>query len=77
LSTLAVVAESDIDAGRIEALSYRNHVLDLQLTVPSVAELDEFAQRIGSRGRFVAHIQSTTPSEAGVEGRVQIAEAQR
>jgi general secretion pathway protein L len=73
LSTLAVLAESEID-GRIEALSYRNRVMDLQLTVPSVMQLDAFAQRIGDNGRFVARIQSTNPNEAGVEGRVQIAE---
>lgn len=73
LSTLAVLAGSEID-GRIEALSYRNRVMDLQLTVPSVMQLDAFAQRIGDDGRFVARIQSTNPNEAGVEGRVQIAE---
>jgi type II secretory pathway component PulL len=76
LSTLAVLAESEI-GGRIEALSYRNRVMDLQLTVPSVMQLDAFAQRIGDDGRFVARIQSTNPNETGVEGRVQIAEAGR
>jgi general secretion pathway protein L len=73
LSTLEVLAKSDID-GRIEALSYRNRVMDLQLTVPSVMQLDEFAQHVGDDGRFVARIQSTNPNETGVEGRVQIAE---
>jgi general secretion pathway protein L len=73
LSTLAVLAESEFD-GRIEALSYRNRVMDLQLTVPSVMQLDQFAQRIGNDGRFVARIQSTNPNETGVDGRVQIAE---
>jgi general secretion pathway protein L len=73
LSTLVVLAESEVD-GRIEALSYRNRVMDLQLTVPSVMQLDAFAQRIGDDGRFVARIQSTNPNETGVQGRVQIAE---
>jgi general secretion pathway protein L len=73
LSTLAILAESEVD-GRIEALSYRNRVMDLQLTVPSVMQLDAFAQRIGDDGRFDARIQSTNPNETGVQGRVQIAE---
>ncbi|HEY7672786.1 MAG TPA: type II secretion system protein GspL [Gammaproteobacteria bacterium] len=75
LSTLAALAGSQVDGGSIEALSYRNRVMDLQLTVPSVMQLDTFAQRIGDDGRFVARIQSTNPSDAGVQGRVQIAEA--
>jgi hypothetical protein len=37
-------------------------------------QLDQFAQRIGNDGRFVARIQSTNPNETGVDGRVQIAE---
>jgi general secretion pathway protein L len=76
LSTLALLAESEID-GRIEAMSYRNRVMDLQLTVPSVMQLDALTQRIGDNGRFVARIQSTNPSESGIEGRVQIAEVGR
>jgi general secretion pathway protein L len=74
LSTLTVLAESEIEGGRIDALSYRNRVMDLQLTVPSVMQLDTLTQRIGDNGRFVARIQSTNPSDTGVEGRVQIAE---
>jgi general secretion pathway protein L len=77
LSTLAVLADSELEGGAIEALSYRNRVLDLQLTVPSVMQLDAFAQRIGGSGRFVANIQSTNPSDTGVQGRVQIAEVSR
>jgi type II secretion system protein L len=76
LSTLTLLAESEID-GRIEAMSYRNRVMDLQLTVPSVMQLDALTQRIGDNGRFVARIQSTNPSESGIEGRVQIAEVGR
>jgi hypothetical protein len=37
-------------------------------------QLDTLTQRIGDNGRFVARIQSTNPSDTGVEGRVQIAE---
>jgi general secretion pathway protein L len=74
LSTLAALAGSEIEGGAIEALSYRSRVMDLQLTVPSVLQLEAFAQRIGDNGRFVARIQSTNPSDAGVQGRVQIAE---
>ena len=77
LSTLAVLAESEVDGGRIESLRYSNRVMDLQLIVPSVMQLDSFAQRIGESERFVMSIQSTSPRDAGVEGRVQIAEAEQ
>jgi general secretion pathway protein L len=75
LSTLAVIAAAEVADGRIEALSYRNAVMDLQLVVPSVTQLDTFAQGIADSGRFVARIQSTNPNDAGVEGRVQVVEA--
>lgn len=72
LSTLAAVAEFRPDNSLIEALSYRNDVMDLQLVAPSVPSLDSFAQQIADTDRFVARIQSANPSESGVEGRVQV-----
>jgi general secretion pathway protein L len=76
LTTLAAVAESTVADSRIEALSYRNRVMDLQLVVPSVPLLDQFVQGVAAGERFEVRIQSANPSDAGVEGRVQIAGAQ-
>jgi general secretion pathway protein L len=76
LTTLAAVSESMVAEGRIEALSYRNGVMDLQLVAPSVPLLDQFSQGVAAGGRFQVRIQSANPSDAGVEGRVQIAGAQ-
>jgi hypothetical protein len=72
LSTLATVAEFRPGDSLIDALSYRNSVMDLQLTAPSVPSLDTFAQQIADTDRFVARIQSANPSDAGVEGRIQV-----
>lgn len=77
LTTLAAVAESYSAATSIEALSYRNEVMDLQLVVPDVPSLDTFAQQISSTERFDVRIQSANPSDDGVEGRLQIVTAER
>ncbi len=76
LTTLAAVADSTVADSHIEALSYRNRIMDLQLVVPSVPLLDQFAQGVASGERFEVRIQSANPGESGVEGRVQIAGAQ-
>lgn len=76
LTTLAAVADATVPDSRIEALSYRNRVMDLQLVVPSVPLLDQFAQGVAAGERFDVRIQSANPSDAGVEGRVQIAGGQ-
>ena len=72
LSTLAVIAGAQAADSRIEALSYRNRIVDLQLVVPSIASLDTFQQNIKSTNRFDLRIQNTGPSDDGLEGRVQI-----
>lgn len=77
LTTLAAVAESYSASGLIEALSYRNEVMDVQLVVPDVPALDAFAQQISSTERFDVRIQSANPSDDGVEGRLQIVAADR
>lgn len=72
LSTLAVVAASQVEDSRIEALSYRNRTLDLQVIVPSISLLDTFARAVNETNRFDVRIQSTNPGETGIEGRVQV-----
>ncbi len=72
LGTLDAVALATGSEGRIENLSYRNRVMDLQLVAPSVPALDEFARRLDETQRFSARIESANQTDAGVEGRVQI-----
>jgi general secretion pathway protein L len=75
LSALGAVAASRDPALRIDALSYRNRVMDLQLVAANVSALDEFARALQSTHRYAAKIESTTNTDKGVEGRMQIAVA--
>jgi hypothetical protein len=59
---------------RIDALSYRNRVMDLQLVAGSVDELDTFARNLEQTKRFSPKIESANQSDTGVEGRLQISE---
>jgi general secretion pathway protein L len=72
LSTLAAVAEARDQATRIDALSYRNRVMDLQLVAGSVDDLDAFARTLEQTKRFTPKIESANQSDTGVEGRLQI-----
>jgi general secretion pathway protein L len=72
LSTLAAVAEAGGGASRIEALSYRNQIMDLQLMASSVAALDEFERALDTTQRFEARIESSNTEVDGVQGRIQV-----
>lgn len=72
LTTLAALAERRDPASRIEALSYRNEIMDLQVVAPDIPSLDDFARAMTDTERFDVRIQSATPGDAGVEGRIQI-----
>jgi general secretion pathway protein L len=72
LSTLGAVAESRAEDLRIDALSYRNRVLDLQLVAANVSALDDFARMLQDTRRYAAKIESTSNTDKGVEGRVQV-----
>jgi general secretion pathway protein L len=72
LPTLAAFAANAADSSRIEALNYRNDVMDLQLTVSSVTVLDEMSQRINATQRFTMNVQSSSPQDEGVDSRIQI-----
>jgi general secretion pathway protein L len=54
----------------VEALSYRADVLDLRVLAPSVAALDRIQHAATERG-MNAVIQSATPRDSKVEGRLQ------
>lgn len=74
LTTLATVAEHGTD-NLLQALSYRDAVMDLRVIVPSVTELDSLRQQIVGTNRFDVRVESTTPGDKGVEGRLRIVEA--
>ncbi len=72
LSTLAAVAAARDPELRIDALSYRNQTMNLQLVARSVPALDEFARGLEQTRRFDAEIEAANQSDAGTEGRVRI-----
>lgn len=75
LSTLAAIAAARPPDARVDALSYRNRALDLQLIVPSVSALDEFSRSLEQTRRFEVEIEAANQSQAGTEGRLRIAGA--
>jgi general secretion pathway protein L len=75
LSTLAAIAVVRAPELRIDALSYRNRVMDLQLMAPSVTALDEFSRALEQTRRFDVEIEAQNPVDSGTEGRLQIVEA--
>jgi general secretion pathway protein L len=59
----------------IETISYRAGVIDLRLTAPDVATLDNIQKAVSASGRFQASIQSTDQVADKINGRIQIREA--
>ncbi len=72
LSMIAAVAAAHPPGSEATGMSFRNGILDLQLSVPSVPALDEFARRIEQGRPLQVRIQSTSPGDRGVDGRMQI-----
>lgn len=60
---------------KIEAISYRAGVIDVRLTAPDVATLDNIQRIVSNSGRFTASIQSTDQVGDKVSSRIQIREA--
>jgi len=56
---------------KIDALSYREQSLDLQVTAPDLAAMNRLSQRIAQQG-LSADIQSSTPVAGGVEAHLQV-----
>ena len=59
----------------IEAISYRAGVVDVRLTAPDVATLDNIQKAVSNSGRFTAAIQSTDQVGDKISSRIQIREA--
>jgi hypothetical protein len=72
LSTLAGIASVGSADMRIDALSYRNRVMDLQLMMPSVSALDEFSRTLEQTRRFDVEIEAANQVDSGTEGRLRI-----
>jgi general secretion pathway protein L len=72
LATLAAIAAVRNAETRIDALSYRNRTMDLQLVAPNVPALDEFARGLEQTRVFDAEIEAANQSDNGTEGRVRI-----
>jgi general secretion pathway protein L len=72
LTTLAAIAAARDPQMRIDGLSYRNRVMDLQLMAASVPALDEFARGLEQTKRFAAEIQAANQRDDGTEGRVRV-----
>jgi type II secretory pathway component PulL len=58
----------------IEAISYRAGVVDIRVTAPNVAMLDNIERAVDQNGQFQATIQSTDQDGDKVNGRIQIQE---
>jgi len=77
LDTLEAVATARNEETLLQAMSFRDGVTNLRVIAPDVQALDTLAQGLSREGRFQASIQSATPGDDGVEGRMQIAEPNR
>jgi len=63
------------ESADIEAITYRAGVIDVRLTAPDVATLDNIQKIVSSSGRFSASIQSTDQVGDKVSSRIQIRES--
>jgi general secretion pathway protein L len=61
-------------AVKIEAISYRAGIIDIRLTAPDVATLDNIQRAVGASGRFGATIEGTDQVGDQVSGRIRIRE---
>jgi general secretion pathway protein L len=73
LPALSALAEAmaQVPSATIEAMSFRGNALELRLTAPTVESLDGIKQAI-SRNGITAELQSATPRDGVVEGRLQV-----
>ena len=74
LQQLGIALQQNATAN-IEAISYRAGVIDVRLSAPDVATLDNIQQLIGNSGRFSASIQSTDQVGDKISSRIQIRES--
>ena len=74
LQQLSIALQQNASA-EIEAISYRAGIIDVRLTAPDVATLDNIQKIVATSGRFTASIQSTDQVGDKVSSRIQIRES--
>jgi type II secretion system protein L len=72
LSTLAAIATLSGSETRVEALSYRNNQMDLQVVAPNVTVLDEFTRQLEQTRRFEVELEAANQVDSGTEGRLRV-----
>ena len=73
LQQLGLALAANVSA-EVEAISYRAGVIDIRLTAPDVATLDNIQKQVSASGRFSASIQSTDQVGDKINSRIQIRE---
>jgi general secretion pathway protein L len=73
ITTLEAIAAMRDPALRVDALTYRNRITNLQLIASDVGALDKFARDLEQTHRFAPKIESANQGNGGIEGRLQIA----
>ena len=76
LSTLAAVAGARDPQMRMDALSYRNRALNLQVVAPSAAAFAELERKLEGTRRFSVELEANNPVDDGTEGRLRIVGAE-
>ena len=73
LPAITVIAQAmaQAPAARLKSVSFRNNVIELNLTAPSIETLDGIKQGMNRDG-FTAEIQSANPNGTVVDGRLQL-----
>jgi hypothetical protein len=71
LGTLSL-ALGEAPGAQIEQISYRNHVLDMKLTVPDIDTLEHIKSLVADHGALQMNIEQTRPADGKVESQVEI-----
>ncbi len=66
------IAFAETPGIKMQTLSFRSGIVDVQLVAPNVEALDQLRALISGPGKFTAEIQSANPKDDAVEGRMQI-----
>lgn len=76
LATLESVSRALTAApeAKVESLSFRNGIMELKISAPSVDSLDRIQRQIEAAGSLKANILSANPRGDAVEGRIQLTE---
>ena len=72
LSTLLSVGAAVGQQAELQSMNFRNGIMDLKIVAPDVETLDKIQRQVTAGGKLEAEIQSANPTDAGVEGRLQI-----